>query len=197
MADKKPYGNRFGGEGNRRGGFKFGKSAANDPKEKRGDPGPGPAKSAMNEASAAWKPKAKTTWAGAGGRTMAGAGGTNKMSASGDSWWSKSTLGQAFAGKLDKTPMNPSKVSGTVRNTGAGRSGAKGDEPKAPAKSAKMSATTSFKGEQMSKPKAAPAKPAKPAYKAKGPADYNKDLGRLYLQATENMHSGKAGGKKK
>jgi hypothetical protein len=77
-------------------------------------------------------------------------------------------------------------IRGTYRATGAGRTGAKGDAGSAPEKSAKVAAP---------KPKASGWKTSvKPA--GKGPADYNKDLGDFYLNATSGMFSSKAGGNK-
>jgi hypothetical protein len=54
-------------------------------------------------------------------------------------------------------------------------------------------------GTEYKAPKLTPApKPAaaKSSYKAKGPADYNKDVGAFYLQATKDMFSKGAGGAK-
>lgn len=89
---------------------------------------------------------------------------------------------------------------GSTRMGGSGASGRWGSS--ATAKSAPMLGGRSGVGSA----KAAPAKPAAPkpvakatkaAYKAKGIADYNKDVGSFYLNATSGMFSDKAGGKKK
>lgn len=93
---------------------------------------------------------------------------------------------------------NEGGVRGTVRNTGAGYTGAKGNEPAAPAKSAKMAATI--------KPKMAPVSAVRRAPKAAAPAPAKKnddyfnrraELGSFYLNATSGMFSPKAGGSKK
>jgi hypothetical protein len=190
-------GNRFGGNeygggkfgGKRFGGLKTGKSAADDPKEKRGDPGSAPAKSAMNEASKAWKPKAKTNWAGAGGnaRAMAGAGGKTTMTAEGGSSNKVAGGGHVRGWTSSATAAEPKRRQSPVGPMGHGVQQRRGSAKAAPSygktpDSAKMA---------MDKPKA-----SKPSYKAKGVADYNKDLGAIYLNATSNMFSPKAGGNK-
>lgn len=187
MAGNRYGGNKYGGKtfgGKRFGGNKFGKSAGETPKK----PIPDDWKKLVSDGKGGVKEA--ESWSGAGGSTkaMRGAGGSTKMNATGGGSGTKMAGGGHVRGWTSSAAAAPS-VKGTVRNTGAGYTGEKGNDATPPAKSAKMAA------EVAAPPKAA--KPVGKSYKAKGPADYNKDLGRIYLQATENMFSSKAGGKKK
>jgi len=111
-----------------------------------------------------------------------------------------SALGKLFSGRLGKD-----SVKGTVRSTGAGRTGEKGEIPVPPVKSAKMAAMPKMKamsgGELGAKPKLVAAKvnlaKPRPAKTVSGDFNRRSELGDFYLSATEHMFSEKAGGKKK
>lgn len=143
------------------------------------------------------KPKS-TTFKGAGGSTsaMKGAGGTTTMGRAAigraaTSGAAPKTSGGHTRGWFSGAAASPKPVSGTVRSGGAGYTGEKGNAPTPAAKSAKMSATLK------PKPKGTGLSDADRAYKRKGPADYNRDVGAFYLNATSGMFSKDAGGKKK
>lgn len=106
--------------------------------------------------------------------------------------FSKGTMG--LASRAEAKEMNP----GTVRATGAGYSGAKGEAPKPAARSAKMDAGIKKPSNYMAMGKKAAAKAAAAVKPAKSD-NYNRrsELGDFYLNATSGMFSEKAGGKKK
>ena len=141
------------------------------------------------------KPKS-TTFKGAGGSTsaMKGAGGTTTMGRAAigraaTSGAAPKTSGGHTRGWFSGAAASPKPVSGTVRASGAGYTGEKGNAPTPAAKSAKMSAGLKPAGKK-------PSTSAKP-YVKKGVPDYNRDVGPFYLNATQHMFSKDAGGKKK
>lgn len=104
----------------------------------------------------------------------------------------RSFLSSAAAGESSRAKS----VMGTKRTTGAGYTGAKGQDVVAPAKSAKMSAAVP---KVSRKPSVGFKTTVTPAKKAAKSDDYNRreELGGFYLNATSGMFSPKAGGKKK
>jgi hypothetical protein len=116
-------------------------------------------------------------------------------------WFGKSALGKLFSGKL--TSSADAGESSAPKNKGrfdAGSPDIKQSALKAPKGPEKGKMGTEYvpptKKPMTNMASAPKPKAAKPAYKAKGPADYNKDLGDFYLNATSGMFSSKAGGTK-